>query len=129
MTTTELKREDNLEESDFHVIIQGAFFYKKKCKFCGNGFLSAYKNTAICSDSCKKETGRSYYGFNQLRFTVLNRDNFKCVYCGRSPVNDNVILEVDHKIPRIKGGTNTLDNLVTACRDCNSGKTDVLLNN
>ena len=31
-------------------------------------------------------------------------------------------LHIDHIIPKIKGGTDTLDNLVTACAECNVGK-------
>jgi hypothetical protein len=40
-----------------------------------------------------------------------------CCYCGcRSE------LTLDHLIPRIKGGTDEADNLVLACRRCNSSK-------
>ncbi len=31
-------------------------------------------------------------------------------------------MEVDHVIPVSKGGQSTLNNLVTACRDCNRKK-------
>lgn len=63
-----------------------------------------------------------------LRFTVLMRDEFRCQYCGRSPKTDaDVILEVDHIIPRSNGGLDTITNLVTACRECNQGKKDILL--
>ena len=41
----------------------------------------------------------------RLRFKVLKRDNFKCVYCGKSPANNsNVELHVDHIVPWSKGG-------------------------
>ena len=40
-----------------------------------------------------------------------------CAYCG-SPEN----LSVDHLIPQIKGGANSADNSVFACRRCNSSK-------
>jgi len=33
-----------------------------------------------------------------------------------------VSLEVDHRIPESKGGTDDESNLVTSCRDCNRGK-------
>ena len=32
---------------------------------------------------------------------------------------------VDHIVPVSKGGTNDLDNLVTACEQCNLGKSDI----
>lgn len=33
-------------------------------------------------------------------------------------------IELDHKTPRSKGGSNKLDNLVLACPDCNARKSD-----
>lgn len=56
----------------------------------------------------------------RLRFEVFNRDNHTCRYCGRSA--PEVELTVDHVVPKVLGGTNRPENLVTACRDCNSGK-------
>lgn len=54
------------------------------------------------------------------RFLVFKRDSFSCVLCRRSGVG--VKLEVDHKIPLAKGGSNSLDNLQTLCFECNRGK-------
>lgn len=59
------------------------------------------------------------------RFEVLTHHSLKCVYCGRRP--PEVKLQLDHKIPKSKGGTDELDNLVPACFDCNVGKNDMLL--
>jgi len=58
-----------------------------------------------------------------VRFKTFTRDNFTCQYCGRSA--PEVVLEIDHKLPRSKGGKNNLENLVTACRECNRGKGDI----
>lgn len=58
-----------------------------------------------------------------LRFVVFMRDEFRCRYCGRS-VDDGAILHADHVIPESKGGPTTMENLVTACMDCNLGKSD-----
>lgn len=55
-----------------------------------------------------------------VRVSVLHRDNYKCVFCGRS--SREVKLEVDHKEPFSKGGGNNLNNLQTLCFDCNRGK-------
>jgi len=57
----------------------------------------------------------------KLRFAVFQRDDFRCVYCGRDP-KDGIKLEVDHVHPDSKGGATTIDNLVTSCLDCNRGK-------
>lgn len=56
----------------------------------------------------------------KLRFEVFKRDGFKCQYCGAHP--PSVILEPDHITPVAEGGTNAMDNLVTACFSCNRGK-------
>ncbi len=58
-----------------------------------------------------------------MRWQVFQRDNWKCVSCGRSADND-VILHVDHIIPRSKGGKDELDNFQTLCHVCNIGKSN-----
>ncbi len=62
----------------------------------------------------------------RLRFKVLQRDNYKCCACGRSPATTQGLeLQVDHIIPYSKGGETTMDNLQTLCRDCNLGKSNI----
>jgi hypothetical protein len=56
-----------------------------------------------------------------LRFDVLKRDNYRCRLCGKS-ASDDVTLEVDHIIPKARGGDDTVSNLHTLCFDCNRGK-------
>ncbi len=63
-----------------------------------------------------------------FRFQTLHRDNFTCQYCGCTP-QDGIRLEVDHIIPRSKGGETTLNNLITACHNCNLGKKAMILDN
>lgn len=55
------------------------------------------------------------------RFEILRRDGYTCRYCGAQA--PDVPLVVDHVIPRALGGATDPTNLVTACKDCNSGKT------
>lgn len=55
------------------------------------------------------------------RRAVFVRDHFECQYCGKTAEN------VDHIIPRSKGGGHTWDNVVAACRPCNSRKENHLL--
>ena len=55
------------------------------------------------------------------RFRVLERDGFRCRYCGKSS-DQGAVLEVDHLYPKSKGGSHSIDNLVTACWECNRGK-------
>lgn len=58
----------------------------------------------------------------KIRFEVFKRDSFTCQYCGRKA--PDVVLEVDHIEPVSKGGTDDILNLITSCKDCNSGKGD-----
>lgn len=57
----------------------------------------------------------------RVRFEVLRRDNHQCRYCGSAA--PDVPLTVDHVVPVALGGSDDPSNLVTACKDCNSGKT------
>ena len=57
----------------------------------------------------------------RMRFEILRRDNHTCRYCGQTA--PDVKLAVDHVLPTALGGTDEPNNLVTACTDCNSGKT------
>lgn len=56
----------------------------------------------------------------RTRYEVLRRDNHTCRYCGATA--PNVPLRIDHVTPVALGGTDNPDNLVTACQDCNAGK-------
>ena len=60
-----------------------------------------------------------------LRLKVLNRDNFKCIFCGKSPATDfGTKLHIDHILPFSKGGKSTIENLQTLYEECNLGKSD-----
>ena len=57
-----------------------------------------------------------------LRFGILERDDFTCVYCGA--VGSESELQVDHIHPKSKGGADEDDNLVASCFECNIGKSN-----
>lgn len=58
-----------------------------------------------------------------MRYDVFSRDNFRCRLCGASPAADpKVLLQVDHIIPKSKGGSADISNLQTLCSSCNYGK-------
>ena len=54
-----------------------------------------------------------------LRWEVWGRDDFRCQACG-----SRMFLEVDHILPRAKGGRTVMDNLQTLCANCNARKRD-----
>ncbi len=51
---------------------------------------------------------------------IFRRDNHTCQYCGAR----DVPLTIDHIIPKVLGGKDTWNNLVTACIRCNNKKGD-----
>ncbi|MGH2573797.1 MAG: HNH endonuclease [Actinomycetota bacterium] len=50
------------------------------------------------------------------RRAVFARDSWTCQYCGSAAEN------VDHVVPRSRGGLHSWENVVAACRRCNSRK-------
>jgi len=55
------------------------------------------------------------------RRAVFARDGWTCQYCGAAAEN------LDHVIPRSRGGAHSWDNVVAACRRCNSRKENRLI--
>lgn len=56
----------------------------------------------------------------RTRFETFKRDDFTCRYCGRK--TPEVVLEVDHIVPKCEGGSDDQINLATSCWECNRGK-------
>ena len=54
------------------------------------------------------------------RRAVFARDGHKCQYCNRAAEN------IDHVMPRSRGGPHAWDNVVASCRACNARKEDRL---
>ena len=126
------------------------------CKRCGQLFLQTSARQIFCG-SKDQELGCSYIahlernrtnkqrkreefrlknhfyktersiGSNRLklRFELLKEANSTCLYCGRQA--PDVHLQIDHKYPKSKGGMDKKENFVVACKECNLGKGDVIL--
>ena len=56
------------------------------------------------------------------RFMVLDRDRYRCRYCGVRA--EHAVLVMDHVVPKQRGGRDYASNLTAACEDCNGGKSD-----
>jgi 5-methylcytosine-specific restriction endonuclease McrA len=54
----------------------------------------------------------------EVREYLLEKFRRKCVYCGAK----NVPLEIEHIIPKSRGGSNRVSNLTLACHTCNQKK-------
>lgn len=72
------------------------------------------RNPEISGIEYKQGTLQGY----EVREYLLEKFGRKCSYCGK----ENVPLEIEHIIPKSRGGTNRVDNLCLACRECNKAK-------
>lgn len=65
---------------------------------------------------------------NKYRISVLSeRQNHRCCWCGErtnNTPNSRKQASVEHVLPRAHGGTDDMDNLVMACRSCNTKRAD-----
>lgn len=118
--------------------VLGVVQQEKPCLQCWETFLPTQAGQKCCSEVCRKK--RNYEqvkewhktshlqpsGYYRTRFDIFKRDNFACQYCGGT-AQDGAKLHIDHVIPRHSGGSTEKDNLITACQQCNMGKSDVLL--
>ena len=60
---------------------------------------------------------------SRVKFTRANiylRDHYRCQYCGHKGSKSE--LNIDHLVPRSRGGESTWDNVVVACIPCNRRK-------
>jgi hypothetical protein len=56
----------------------------------------------------------------EVKEYLLDKWERTCAYCGKT----DVPLEVEHIVPKSRGGTNRVSNLTIACRTCNLKKGD-----
>ncbi len=83
----------------------------RACTACG---------TLSDQDRCLQHRGKNRNGstraWRKVRGEVLERDNYVCFYCGGKATT------ADHLLPVSRGGTDSKENLVAACSDCNGRK-------
>ena len=97
---------------------------EKVCVTCGKTYKAKAKNQKYCNwFTCHPSRTKLSH-----RWRIFERDNFRCIYCGVSSLDEDVTLHLDHVIPVTKGGTNTADNIVTSCKSCNSSKNNRSMN-
>jgi len=61
----------------------------------------------------------------ELREYLLDKYGHNCQYC--SGESKDTRLEIEHKVPKSRGGSNRVDNLTIACRSCNQDKSNLTL--
>lgn len=119
----------------------GISYEDLKVKFCADYGVSSFIEWSELSDAERKRRGDIEWQRTLERFgkqpvpepqaeilnyktlyKVLKRDHYTCQRCGRRGSDAGVELEVDHKVPRARGGTNDMTNLWTLCKRCNRHK-------
>ncbi len=55
---------------------------------------------------------------DHIKKKIFERDNYKCVVCGRG-LEDGIEIHVDHKVPLSRGGDNSIENGQTLCSEHN----------
>lgn len=96
---------------------------EKICEHCGKKFKINNSRQRFCSGKCRL----AHTGIG--RFLIFERDDFRCIYCGRSSIEDQSELHLDHIYPASLGGQDVASNIVTACHRCNLEKGDIVIQN
>jgi 5-methylcytosine-specific restriction endonuclease McrA len=74
-------------------------------------------NTEISGVEYQQGTLQGY----EIREYLLEKWGRKCAYCKKQ----NIPLEIEHIIPKSRGGTDSVNNLTLACHDCNQQKNNL----
>jgi len=129
------------------VILEPTKSWIKENKCGGCGLIKTEWKRSItyrcCSTQCteKMNSNYVYYGWQQVRDKIFQRDNFTCKICnykaehkeitkeicGRTfteTLHPNAQLDADHIIPvSVGGGEWSFDNIQTLCKSCHKDKT------
>ncbi len=103
-----------------------------RCKYC---ILEYHREYGKGNHNGRPESVRVEIG-NIRYFVIVERDNYCCQICGikvtaiydrdnpppQEQHYEDTACELDHIIPRSKGGATTEGNLQVTCRKCNRGK-------
>ena len=60
------------------------------------------------------------FGYADKKAYLLEREQRCCIYCGIHA--SKAKMEIEHVVPRSRGGTDSLNNLVLSCHECNQAK-------
>ena len=110
------------------------------CVMCGVLHKRTRGRWSYCSEPCRKlalrdrerrKNWKRRSSATQEGYTIMQvfqRDGDRCCLCGKKGINvyDSSSFEVEHRLPRSKGGLDTLANVGLAHPSCNAEKSDGL---
>lgn len=73
------------------------------------------------SPKIAKGNKRSYLTEKQKK-ELFSQNNYTCQVCGKKTAPGTRGLQADHKVPLIRGGTETIENWQSLCNECNVSK-------
>lgn len=122
---------EHLDELGFHYSDSNPAIYGNGCAACCGPLPK--RRRAYCSDECASALqGRIYFNSNWIRRAVVNRRGAACAICGEklsSPVKPSGpdyplydLIDIDHIVPLVEGGTDHADNLQVLCKPCHKTK-------
>ena len=121
------KRPDGwLPPSLEHRVLTTMTWVNRLTKYCPIGLIAVelvrfdtqqMQNSEISGTEYQQGTLYQY----EVREYLLEKWNRTCAYCGAK----NVQLEVEHIVPKSKGGSNRESNLAIACVPCNQAKSNL----
>ena len=109
-----------------HRVLTTMTWVKRLIKFCPIGSIAMELVKFDCHKMQRPEiSGQEYqegtlYQY-EIREYLLSKWNRTCAYCGAK----NVPLEVEHIVPRSRGGSSRASNLTLACVPCNRAKSNL----
>ena len=102
------------------------------CAAAGCANVIGQRSKLYCSRACSGRSRRRKWprrGWNaEVRAEIVrqlaggDKELAGCEGCGRSIFVD--LLEIDHKIPKSRGGPSTIENFQLLCRSCNGEKSN-----
>lgn len=123
---TKIKLKNNICQFCYHVSREGA------CDFCGGKtkriakYFDKKAMCISCYDGLPESRAKRFNKHHDASITplewklLMDEFSWKCFYCDEKLTKEQ--RTIDHIVPKIKGGTNDLHNLVPCCRKCNGNK-------
>jgi len=115
-----LKKRKERYKNNKEEILKQSREYQKTEKGKATKQRAKYKRRTILKNVINTLTSEEW-------LDILKEYNYKCVYCGCDFDEDNLPTR-DHIIPLSRGGHNIKENIIPACRSCNSKKHNKIIN-